>query len=423
MSRWLKNLDEYWFGHESPTALGLFRMAMSSLIFVNLAMILTDFGAWFSEKGFIPESAGKTYLPNPEVSLWNGRFHFHVPFLGDSLPRINFLSGVTDDRVTLAFYLVLMAATLLCAFGLWTRVTSILMALGVVTLQHRNGLILHGGDTVMRIGALYIAMAPSGAACSLDRLIGLWKGRIQPGPVRVSVWVQRVIAYNTALIYLTTFWHKFGFGSHWRDLTATWYPARLHEFDRFPVPGFVNQFPVVYLTTFGTLAIELALGTLVFYRPLRKWVLLGGVGMHAYIDYSMNIPLFSYLMVCLYISFYDGTEIEAWSKRFGSRWFGRSRATVHVPQRMALTTASAATLDAVDPLGLVDYVVGKTPTWEASVGRKPANPFRASWVRSIGAWPIGLIPALWKRMLMRSLESTPESQPSRPRGVAATKGR
>jgi hypothetical protein len=402
---WFKGLDNYWFGRESPTAMGLFRIIMSSLIFVNLVMILTDFDAWFSEHGFVPQRIGKAYLPNVDLSVW-GRFHFSLPIVGDSLPRINVLSGVTDDRITLAVYLTVMIAALLCAFGLWTRLTSIVMAIGVVSLQHRNGIILHGGDSVIRISALYIALAPSGASCSLDRLIGLWKGRIKPGPVRVSAWVQRVLAYNTALIYFTTFWHKFGFGSHWRDMTATWYPARLHEFDRFPVPGFVNQLPIVYFTTFATLAIELSLGTLVFYRPLRKWVLLGGIGMHAFIDYSMNIPLFSYLMVALYISFYDGSEIDGWARRVGVR-LARWRATVFFPQGMQLKPTSDAMLEAADPFGLVSYEEGMAPTWQATSKGKPANPYRISWSRSVGAWIIGPIPTLWRRLLMRSIESVP----------------
>lgn len=389
---------------------------MSSLILVNLAMILTDFRAWFSERGFVPASVAPNSMPPVSMTgnVFGLPFEFHVPFLdsiaphaGDYFPRINLLSGVTDDRITLAFYLIVMAAAFLSALGLWTRLSSIVMAIGIVSLHHRNGFILHGGDTVLRIGALYIAIAPSGKACSLDRLIGLWKGRIQPGPVRVSLWVQRVLAYNTALIYFTTFWHKYGFGTHWRDLTATWYPARLHEFDRFPVPSFFNSLPFVRITTFGTLATELALGTLVFYRPLRKWVLMAGVLMHGYIDYSMNIPLFSFLMVTLYLSFYEGVEIEEWARRLGQR-FGRFKATVYLPQRMRFKPEAAFAIDSADPLGLVDFEPGTSPAWEATAKGKPVKPFRASLSRSVGAWPIGAVPYLWKRLLTNSLESSPE---------------
>lgn len=408
LKTWLAGLDRYWFGHGSPTTLGLFRICMSSLIFINLCMILTDFDAWFTEHGFTPQSVSHTYLGNPGLdgNVFGLPFKFSLPIIGDTMPRINLLSGVTNDTITLAFYLATMVVTLLCALGLWTRVSSILMAIGIVSLHHRNGLILHGGDTVIRIGALYIAMAPSGAACSLDRLIGIWKGKIQPGPVMVSVWVQRLIAYNTALIYFTTFWHKYGLGSHWRDMTATWYPARLHEFDRFPVPGFMNNTPIIYFTTFFTLATELSLGTLIFYKPLRKWILLAGVMLHAYIDYSMNIPLFSYVMVTMYLVFYEGVEVEAWARRLGQR-LARFKAIVYLPARMRFRLGPGAAIQSMDPIGLVEYQPGTSPSWEAVAKDKPANPFRASLARSVGAWPIAAVPYLWRRLLNRAIETAP----------------
>jgi hypothetical protein len=163
---------------------------------------------------------------------------------------------------------------------------------------------------------------------------------------------------------------------------------------------------MVYVTTFMTLAVELALGTLVFYKPLRKWVLLGGVLLHAFIEYSMNIPLFSWLMVTLYISFYDGEEIEAWARQLGLR-LARYKATIRLPERMRLKPAAAAALNSADPLQLVSYVPGESPSWEAEVKGRAVKPFRASLSRSVGAWPIGLVPYLWKRLLTSSLETAP----------------
>lgn len=403
MKKTLARIDRYWFGHGSPTTLGLFRIVMSSLIFANLCMILIDFNAWFSERGFVPQRLATAYMPNPEAkgNLFGIPFDFHF-----SVPRVDFLGYVFDDRITLAFYLLVMLAAVLTALGLWTRISSIAMAVGLVTLQHRNGIILHGGDTVMRVFALYIAIAPSGAACSLDRIIALWKGRATGPPKPVSLWAQRLMTYNVALIYFTTFWHKFGFGSHWKDLTATWYPARLHEFDRFPVPGFVNDLPTVYVTTFMTLAIELALGTIVFYKPARKYVLLAGVMLHAYIDYSMNIPLFSYLMVTLYLTFYEGEEVEGWAKRLGGR-LARWRARIFLPENMRFRPGPGMAIARFDPFSLVEYQPGTTPAWAGEARGRPVKPFRAALSRSVGAWPLGLIPYLWRWLLNRALETAP----------------
>jgi hypothetical protein len=192
-----------------------------------------------------------------------------------------------------------------------------------VTLQHRNPIILHGGDLILRVSLIYLAWAPCGLACSLDRLMALRRGKAGPEPPRVSLWVQKLMQYQVAIVYFTTVWHKWR-GHYWLDGTATWYPLNLNEFDRFWLPSILSDNKIALaVSTYGTLATELALATLVFYRPLRKWVLLAGVGLHGFIEYAFNIPLFGFLMVSTYVCFFDGEEVSAWLKRWRDRLLRR----------------------------------------------------------------------------------------------------
>ena len=306
----IRILYAYWFKYGSPVTMGVFRAVMGALIFINFCMISIFYQDWFSESGYVPSWVGSQYIVKDVFLTHDGSIR---------LPRVDVLYGVTNYQVLMAFNLLILLAALLTSLGLCTRISSIILAIGIVTFHHRNGLILHGGDSVMRLGALYIAIAPSGAAFSLDRLIARRRGFAPEIPPNVSMWPQRLVAYNCCLIYFTTTWEKW-FGFLWKSGVATWYPARLHEFDRFPVPSFMNQFPMVYITTYGTLATEFCLATLVWFKPLRKWVLLAGIMLHGYIEYSMNIPLFGYLMVTLYLSFYEGEETSAWFDRLKARF-------------------------------------------------------------------------------------------------------
>ncbi len=403
MRAWLRRVDRYWFGHGSATSLGIFRILIASLCFINLCMLLVDWEAWFGERGFLPQSVLRKYQGTLDANFNFFGAAVRLPF---AVPRVALLNGVMDDRLALAFYFLVMLAALLSALGLWTRVSTIAMAVGIVSIHHRNPVVLHGGDSVLRQGVLYLALAPCGKACSFDRIIGLWKGKIAPGPALVSLWSQRLIQYNLALIYFTTFWHKFGFGGLWQNLTATWYPARLHEFDRFPVPQFVNELPMVYVTTFVTLAVEFSMATLVFYRPLRKWVLVAGLLLHGMIEYQMNIPLFSFLICSFYIAFYGGEEVEGWARRLGER-LGRWKAFVRLPFGMTFRTGPGLAVVAMDPLGLVSYSPGDAPGLAAEARDKPVNPYRASLSRSLGAWPLGGLPYLWRRLLNKSLQAVP----------------
>lgn len=396
--RW-NALDRWWFGYGSPTTLGMIRMLMGGLILVNLLMLATSYDSWFSERGFFPIDQAQRFYPPVEAAFQFGPWTLSLPF---DVPRFTLLTFTPSYAYGVLFYLLLVVAALFTCLGLWSRVSTIALAVGIVSLHHRNPAILHGGDTVMRVMALYLAIAPSGAACSLDRLIALWKGRVTGPPKLVSMWPQRLIAVNVAVVYFTTFWHKVGFGTYWQDGTATWYTARLNEFDKLPVPDFMKEFPMVTVQTYGTLAVELALGTLVFWKPARKWVLLLGILMHGYIEWSMNIPLFAFLMCALYVAFYDGEEVEAWAKRLGER-LAKFRLIARLPAGHRLQPGPEGALLAADPLGLVEYQAGQ----ETGVSRT----LRAAWIRTLGLAWAG--PLVWGYLLRRALVAAPPEEPKR----------
>ncbi len=306
----IRSLYNYWFKWGSPVTIGAFRAIMGGLTFINFLVIWPFLSDWVSEKGYLPSWQAATFLSKDVALNADGSVH---------IPRIDIIYGISDYRVLQVFYLVMVIAALMTCLGLFTRASSIVLALCVVSFHTRDSAILHGGDTVIRICSIYMAIAPSGAAFSLDRYFAVRAGRAPLIPPDVSLWPQRLIAYNCAIVYFTTTWAKW-FGGLWKSGAATWYPARLHEFDRFPVPSFLNHFPMVKVMTWGTLLTEFALGTLVWFKPLRKWVLGAGILMHGYIEYSMNIPLFAYLMVTMYITYYEGEEVTAWWDRLRARY-------------------------------------------------------------------------------------------------------
>lgn len=286
------------FGYGSPVTMGLFRLIFGAVTFTTLAMTMIDWQAWYTETGYIPTNI---------LQRWNG-----------DMVRFDLLEHVTNPNVTLVFYLLTLLAALLTTVGLFTRVSSIALLIGVTSLHHRAPDILHSGDTLVRAMLLYIAVAPSGAAMSLDRYFALKRGDAPDEPREVSLWPQRMMQIQVAIVYFTTVWHK-SFGAWWLNGTATWYPINLTEFDRFPVPEFLDKQPFIALTTYGTLATELALATLVFCKPLRKWVLICGLILHAGIEYRMNIPMFAFIMCSTYLVFYDGKEVARWADRLAGK--------------------------------------------------------------------------------------------------------
>jgi hypothetical protein len=269
--------------------------------------------------------------------------------------------------------------------------------------------ILHGGDTLIRSMSIYLAVTPCGRACSVDRFVQLYRAKSFLPPIRVSVWGQRLISYNVALVYFTTLWLKWD-GDKWRRLTAAYYPERLAEFYRFPVPDFFKSLFVARIATFGTIVVEFLLGTLVFFPPARKWVLVAGVLMHSYIEYTMNIPLFSFMIVSCYVTFYNGEEISGFFQRLGLR-LRRFHVTVRLPQGKRLRPAAAGFLAAVDPLRMVAYLPGQDEEWRCvSYDGAQITAVRALRTRCLGLWVISWLPGLLPRYIQGALEDEHQSE-------------
>ncbi len=309
---WYQRFDNWWFGSESPASLALLRVLLGACAVFSLIITLFVFNDFYSKEGYTPASMVDTWLTYESSLVWEkSPLQFSLPF---EIPRLNVLFGDPPTSVTLTVYLSTLLAAVLFTLGLFTRVSGFALALGLLSIQLRNPFIIHSGDSLMRLCIFYLVFSPCGRVYSLDYL------RKRPSviePVRITS--QRLIQYQLAIVYVFTAWWKF-FGTYWMDGTATWYPSQMHEFMRFPAPAFLDRQPFVALGTYGTLATELALGTLVFWRPARKWVLLAGIGMHSYIEYRFNIPMFAIVIVCCYVAFYDGGEVERWVSRMKAKW-------------------------------------------------------------------------------------------------------
>lgn len=325
--RWLKALDDWWFGSRSPAAICLVRILLGALTFVSLALTLTVFSDFYTPDGYAPNRMIESYLRYSSDIVWIGTpMEFRLPF---EVPRLTLLGGEPAAVWTLTVYLATMAAAVLFTIGKWTRAAGFALAIGLMSIHTRNPLIIHSGDTLLRLCIFYLAFSPCGRMYSLDarrRASGNPASEVAGAEGLVRVTSQRLIQYQVAMVYLFTAWWKF-FGTFWMDGTATWYPAQMHEFHRFPLPAFLERQPFVMIETYGTLAVEIALGTLVFWKPARKWVLILGLLMHAYIEYHFNIPMFAFIICSTYIVFYEGEEVEAWVVRMRERWIARRSRT------------------------------------------------------------------------------------------------
>jgi len=295
--------NRFFFAPVDPLPIALYRIVFGLLVMTTLVGLWPDLSVWFGADGVLPRDSA--WLLNQ----------------GDRLDLTRWLPvGVTPLRW---FFVALFGAALMLSLGLFTRVSAALVFLGLVSLHHRNPLILHSGDTLMRACAFFLIFSQAGRALSLDRLIRLARGREGLVTPFLPPWGQRLIQIQVSVMYVSTVCWKLR-GPMWREGTATWFTSQLVDFQRFPVPFLFDHLWTVRLVTWGTLAVELALGTLIWVPRLRYYVLRMGILLHLGLEYSMDIPLFQWITMSTYLCFLAPEDLRAAAVGI-RRWAGAMR--------------------------------------------------------------------------------------------------
>ena len=298
LNRFFDPWSRFWFTPGSPAPLCLFRILYGLLVLATAVFWTPDLFALFGPHGLV-SIAG--------VQKW------------EHTPRFCFLFWMPPtDQSVFILWLVLLVFAVLATLGLFTRVSILVVYLCLLSFDHRAPMLMHSGDTLLRILSFIMFFSPAGAMFSLDSLIkakreGIVKNQWE---IEAPLWTVRLMQIQLAAVYCQATFAKL-LGPMWREGTAVYYVSRLEQFARFPVPYLFDNRLACALLTWGTLIIQFALCSLIWYKPLRYYVLIAGCLLHIGIDWSMDIPLFEYLMMSLYLVFIDASDIRRVFEFFG----------------------------------------------------------------------------------------------------------
>jgi hypothetical protein len=269
--------QRFWFEPQETSSLALFRIAFGLVATAWTATLIPNLFAFYGARGIVPDNTA------------------HGPGQWGILALSN------NPILLLGVFAATLASAIALTLGLFTRVAAIIVWLGILSFEHRNVLVTNAGDGVVRDLAFLCALAPAGAALSIDRLRNA-PGRFWEFPAKAP-WALRLIQIQISVGYLAAVWHK-AHNQVWTNGTAVAYALRMDDVHRLPTPAFVtHSVLLVNLLTYGALAIEFSLGILVWNRRARPWVLVLGICLHLGIESSLLVGFFSYVMLAGYLSF------------------------------------------------------------------------------------------------------------------------
>ncbi len=153
--------------------------------------------------------------------------------------------------------------------------------------------------------------------------------------------------------------HQVPGGPLWLKGTVVHYILFLREFRVFDAEWLAGYPLVINALTHGACLIEFALAFWLWFRPTRRWAILGGVLLHAGIRPILNVPGFGEILVATYVTFLAPDELDAllrfldprrWLARLGLRlpvaplWNSGARGA---PHPWAVTNASCHSMAVV----------------------------------------------------------------------------
>lgn len=242
-----------------------------------------------------------------DVSALLGSNALVAPEFASDLNRYLPLDSTASIVVAL---IVLLVASVAITVGwrptIWLVVAFVLL----VAIQRRNTMILNSGDIILRNLTLLLAFTPTGAALSIDRVRAHGRGALWTSS-QVAPWGMRLIQLQMMIVYFFAFWSKSG--ELWKNGTAVSTAFRLQDLQRLgQLDVLVDNIWVVAFLTWSTLAVELALGTLLWVKRLRPLLIVLGVLLHAMIDTFVLVGFFGPAMIAGLMTFLDADRVNAY---------------------------------------------------------------------------------------------------------------
>jgi hypothetical protein len=373
----------FFFTPQSPIAVALYR------IFFGIMLLLTNllvYGPYLLD-WYGPEAINRTESISRFCHFAEPRFDLLLLF-------------PLSDSWILVFWRLYLIAVVLLTIGLWTKYSSIVVSLGLISLHNHQPFTADGGSCMLRLCSIYLVFADAGGALSIDRLIKRFRQPTlgdQSRPKPSAPLGQRMIQIQIAIAYWQSFCSKIS-GLEWLDGTAIYYAVRLQDVARYArcLPWLFNSLVFCKLLNWYSLVVEFAMWALVWFKDLRYYVLLAAILLHLGIDYSLRLFMFEWVMITAYINFVDPQDLTRcmdYIKAGVRHVFGGPVNLFYNPSReegMAL----ASVVEGLDVFGRLEIVSGARQKMHEPVLFVETERGRISGF-ALFSWLSARLPMLW----------------------------
>jgi hypothetical protein len=311
-AEWVAAWDAFFFTPSDPLPLAVIRICTGVLLAWSSVVWLLDVDAFFGIDGWM--APHDVWRMNDQPWQWS--LYFAAP----SPTGIRVIAGIT------------LAAAVLLTLGLATPLAAVVSLVGFISAANRAPLNVFGLDDTLGMLLVPLAIGPSGARLSLDRvLVAPLSGAGEGGATARATVALRLIQIHLCVVYFFSGCGKL-LGASWWEGTALWGAVANGQYRTLDLTGLAAHPFVVDALTLGTLFWEVSYPALVWPRLTRRLALGMAVAVHLGIGVAMGMMEFGLAMITANMAFVPARTWRSFAAMVTGRGGGpRSTPEVFLP--------------------------------------------------------------------------------------------
>lgn len=289
--------NQYWFRPSDPATAAVLRIAVGTLAFYSIFTFSFDLERLFGPEGILSPAVVNELLVarNPQDARW----------------RFSFLDALDNRAELWTFHVLSLVVLAMFTAGLWSRITSVLSAVVVLSYLHRGIFFSSEFETVIVFMLLYLCIAPSGARWSIDRLVRNRRVTAEPPrPSSAATVSIRLIQIHLTVVYVMMALGQLSNPVWWNGQAAWWLIANPQD-TLFDLTWLASHPYLVNAWTHAIVVFELLFPWLVR-KPLLRPLMLGlSVLVWASMAVLTGLVSFCLLMMAAGLAFVPGEALAA----------------------------------------------------------------------------------------------------------------
>jgi hypothetical protein len=288
---------QFWFTPSDPATVCMMRVVCGAAATLYVLSHSVDLVTWFGPHGLLPEET---------VRLLSAAENGDVPSY-----RWSYFDSIREPSHLWFAHLAGLAITIALTLGVYTRLTSLLTLVVILSYVHRAPMITGPWEPVLSMSLLYLCLAPCGAKWSYDS----WRRRraqdtgSQGKESAAATVAIRLMQIHLAALYFTMGMTKLA-GDTWWYGEAVWWLIAHTESRLVDLTGLRSAFLMVNLWSHAIVLFELSFGVLIWIRAARPLLLLVAALMWSSLGLLTGQLGFCGMMLAANLSFLDAGHLR-----------------------------------------------------------------------------------------------------------------